>query len=166
LKARRDLLEKNRDASMNALRLQLDSFRTRLARATDLFVDGTLDRSVFTSKQNEILLEQAKTKERLAELERGGLDWVKRTETTVELAKRPSIQYKSASPEKKRQFAKTLLSNLAVSQKNVEVTLAPPFNLVAEREKNTAGGPYRGTCRTWDKLLRQLLKHFTEQPAN
>jgi site-specific DNA recombinase len=164
LKARRDQLEQNRDASRNALRLQLHSFQSRLARATDLLMDGTIDKSVFASKQNEILLEQAKSKELLEDLERGGPEWLRRMETTVELARSPSIQYKRASPQDKRELAKSLLSNLTVSQKKVEVTLAPPFDLIAAREKTPHGGPCRGTCRTWEQTIKQLLKHFEKLP--
>jgi site-specific DNA recombinase len=164
MRARRDQLEQNRDASRNALRLQLHTFQSRLARATDLLMDGTIDKSVFASKQNEILLEQAKSKELLEDLERGGPEWLKLIETTVELAKSPSIRYKRASPQDKRELAKNLLSNLAVSQKNVEVTLAPPFDLIAQREKSPNGGPCRGTCRTWEQIIKQLLRHFEKQP--
>jgi len=166
LNARRDHLKENRDASVNAIRLQLDSLHTRLARATDLLMDGTIDKTVFASKQKEILLEQTKVKEKLADLERGGPELLKRMEATVELTKSPSIQYKRASTEKKRELVKTLLSNLTAAQKNVEVMLAPPLDLIAEREKLQDGGPCRGTCRTWENLLKQLFGHYAGQSPN
>ncbi|HEV2523419.1 MAG TPA: recombinase family protein [Candidatus Acidoferrales bacterium] len=164
LDARRDQMREDRDASVKALRLQQDSLHTRLARATDLLMDGTIDKTVFASKQQEILLEQTKVKEQLADLERGEPELLKRMETTVELAKSPSIQYKRASPEKKRELVKTLLSNLTADQKNVAVTLAPPLDLIAEREKSQDGGPCRGTCRTWEELLKELFRRLAEVP--
>src|SRR5579885_1787870 len=157
LNARRDHLRQKHEASANALRLQLDSLHARLARATDLLMDGTIDKTAFGSKQKELLIEQAKVKEHLADLERGGPESLKRMETTVELAKSPSVQYKRASLEKKRELVKTLLSNLAVSQKNVEGMLAPEFNLIAEREKLQEGGPCRGNCRTWEETLTKII---------
>jgi len=66
--------------------------------------------------------------------------------------------YKTASPEKRRELAKTLLSNLTVSGKDIEVTLALPFRLIVERGKFTDGGPYRGSCRTWQDIINQLMK--------
>jgi len=73
--------------------------------------------------------------------------------------------YKNASPEKKRELLKTLLSNLTVSGKNVEIALAIPFRLIAERRKTLNGGAYRGTCRTWDKILENLKTHFEHTPS-
>ena len=84
-----------------------------------------------------------------------------RLEKTVELAKSPSIAVQNRSLEKKREMLKTLLSNLTVFGKNVEMTLALPFRLIAERQKTSDGRAYRGTCRTWEQILKQLIQHFT-----
>src|SRR5439155_14092547 len=51
---------KNRGAMAEAFRLQLEHAQSRLARLTDLLVDGTIEKSVFESKQHAILLEQAR----------------------------------------------------------------------------------------------------------
>jgi len=159
VETRRKELEKNRAATTHAFRLQLDQIQNRIAKLTDLLVDGTVDRSLFKSKQEAILLEQARAKERLAEIEKGSCGAVACIEKAVELAKSPSMLYKTASPEKKRELLKTLLSNFVVCGKNAEITLALPFRLIAERQKTSNGRPYRGTCRTWEAVLRQLLKH-------
>ena len=165
---RRNELQKDRVATAHAFRLQFDQIQNRLAKLTDLLVDGTVDKLLFQNKQELLLREQARIKERLAEAEQGSCSSVARIEKTVELAKSPSMLYKTASPEKKRELLKTLLSNLVVSGKNVEITLALPFRLIAEREKTSNGRAYRGTCRTWEKLLEKLLKAFTNEtaPAN
>src|SRR5439155_2349183 len=115
--------QKNRNAAVHALRLQLQNVQARLAKLTDLLVDGTIDKSLFTRKQNADLLEQARINERLAETEAGSGAAVSHIEKTVELAKSPSLLYKTASPEKKRELLQTLLTNLTVSGKNVEMTL-------------------------------------------
>jgi hypothetical protein len=83
-------------------------------------------------------------------------------EMTVELARSPSMQYKRASLLKKRELVKTLLSNLTVSQKNVAVAVAPPFDLIAEREKTHNGGPCRGTCRTWEQIMEKLIDRASQ----
>jgi hypothetical protein len=97
-------------------------------------------------------------REQLAESEKGSLDLMKTLHNTVELAKNPSMIYKTASLEKRRELLKSLLSNLLVSGKNVEITLSIPFRLIAERQKTADGGAYRGTCRTWEHLLQQLRR--------
>ena len=133
--------EKDRVARMSSLRLQLDQIRSRLEKLADALIDGTIEKNLFAGRQNALLLEQAKMKEKLAETERGSMSAIETLEKTVELAKSPSALYEAASPERKRELLKALLSNLIVSGKNVEITLALPFRLIAEREKTSDGGP-------------------------
>jgi hypothetical protein len=152
---------KNQAVAISALRLQSDQMQSRLEKLADALVDGTIDKSLFQKKQDTLLRDQARVKEQLAEIEKGLSVALTNLESTVELAKSPSMLYETASPERKRQLLKTLLSNLVVSEKNVEITLALPFRLIAKRDKTLSGRPHRGTCRTWEKLLEQLVKHFT-----
>jgi site-specific DNA recombinase len=148
--------EKERAAQVSGLRLQLDQIQARLEKLADSLIDGTIEKTLFTRKQSALLLEQARMKEQLTETEKGSLAAIEALENIVELAKSPSVLYKAASREKKRESLKTLLSNLAVSGKNVEVTLAIPFRIIAERQKTDDGGPNRGTCRTWELILYQI----------
>jgi DNA invertase Pin-like site-specific DNA recombinase len=158
-------LEQTCAAELQALRLQQDQLRLRLTKLTDLLIDGTIDKSVFGERRDVLLLEQARIKERLVEIERHPESAVAALEKTVELAKSPSLLYKKASLETKRDLMKILLSNLTVSGKKVEITLAPPFGLIAGRHKMSDGGPYRGTCRTWEQILTQLKNHFSRGTA-
>ena len=153
--------ENDRAAIIIGLRLQLDQIQSRLEKLADALIDGTIEKSLFTRKQNALFLEQARMKEKLAETEKGSLLGMEALEKIVGLAKSPSALYKTASPERKRELLKTLLSDLTVSGKNVEMMLAIPFRLIAERQKTSYGRAYRGTCRTWEQTLEQLVKHFT-----
>jgi DNA invertase Pin-like site-specific DNA recombinase len=132
-------LEQTQAAALQALRLQHDQVRLRLTKLTDLLVDGTIDKSVFGERRGVLLLEQARIKERLAEIERNPATALAALEKTVELAKSPSVLYKSASLERKRELLKTLLSNLTLSGKKIEITLALPFRLIAERQEISDG---------------------------
>ncbi|HLY61034.1 MAG TPA: recombinase family protein [Terriglobia bacterium] len=141
IEERRRELGQSVSASRDALQPQLDHIRLRLSKLTDLLVDGTIDKAVFEERRGTLLLEQAGIKEKLAEIERDPVSGLRTIEKIVELAKSPSILYKSASVEKKRELLKTVLSNLVVSEKNVEITLALPFRLIAERQKTPVGRP-------------------------
>jgi DNA invertase Pin-like site-specific DNA recombinase len=156
-------LEQGQAAAREALSLQKDQIRLRLTKLTDLLLDGAIDKAAFGEKRDTLLLEELRVKERLAEIERDPASAAASLEKTVELAKSPSLLYKTALPEKKRELLKTLLSNLTVTGKNVALTLALPFCLIAEREKTPDGRPNRGTCRTWKQLLKQLFKGFRKQ---
>lgn len=168
LEERKKEREKNRAITVHGLRLQVDQMQGRLEKLADALVDGTIDKGLFQKKQDTLLRDQARIKEQLAEIEKGASIALTNLEETVELAQSPSTLYKTASPERKRQLLKTLLSNLVVSEKNVEVTLTIPFRLIAERDKTSISRPYRGTCRTWETLLEQLVNNFTGgiTPAN
>ena len=147
-------------AARERMRLQLDQVRTRLAKLADLLIDATIDKLIFEEKRDALLLEQARIKERLAEIEQNRSRALASLEETVELARSPSLLYKQGSQGKKREMLGSLLSNLSVSGKNIDIMLAPAFQIVAEREKEPHGRPHRGTCRTWEKTITQLKNHF------
>jgi hypothetical protein len=131
----------------------------------DLLVDGTLDKMLFNEKQTALLVERARAQEMLAESRTGSARVLEELKNTVELAKSPSMLYKVTSSEKRRELVKALLSNLTVSGKKIEITLALPFRIIRERAKHIAGGPHRGSCRTWEDVITRLLQHFTERPG-
>jgi len=147
------------------MKLQLESLRTRLGRLTDLLLDGSLEKTVFEEKQKAYVWEETRLKQKLAALESGGDNVLKQIEKVVELVKSPSLLYKQANSDGKRELLRILVSNLSASVKNVSVELTIPFRLIAERDKTSYGGPYRETCRTWIGLLKQLHSYFSEYPA-
>lgn len=157
--------ESNRAAAIQGTQLQLDQSRFRLTKLTDLLVEGTIDKTLFEERQRALLLEQARINEKLVEMGQGRYSAAEELRRTVELAKRPSFLYKNGSLEEKRELQKILLSNLTLTRKKLEITLAVPFRLISEREKSDDGWPYRGTCRTWEQIMKQLIEHFTNKPA-
>jgi site-specific DNA recombinase len=165
LGTKRQELEQDRAAGIQAQQLQLDRVESRLAKLMDLLMDGTVDKTLFNEKQNALLVERIRIQEMLTESRQGSTRILEELERTVELAKSPSLLYKTASSEKRRELVKTLLSNLTVSGKNIEITLALPFRIIMKRDKHIIGGPYRGSCRTWDDVITRLLQYFMERAA-
>jgi DNA invertase Pin-like site-specific DNA recombinase len=161
LARKRNEQENERAAALQALQLQRDQLEGRLTKLVDLLADGTLDKALYASKQDALLMERARIQERVAEIRQGADRALQSLQETVELAKSPSTLYKTASPEKKRELVKTMLSNLTASGRNIDATLALPFRLIAERSKTPNGGPQRGGCRTWDTTVQQLFEHFS-----
>jgi len=154
-----------RRAAEQTLQLRRDQIENRLSKLADLVVEGTIERSLYESKQRALLLEQAAVREELEKVTQGTDSTAALVEKTVELAKSPSRLYKTASVEKKRELLATLLSNLAASSKKVEITLASPFHLIAERDKNAECSPYRGTCRTWEHIIQELHRFLQKHPV-
>lgn len=147
------------------VQLQLEAIRNRLGQLTDLLIDGTVEKAVFEEKKSQLLWQEAKLKQQIDHLEQNDLAWTTELEKFVELAKSPSLLYQKADQVKKRELLRILLSNLAVSGKNVTITMKIPFTFLLPDKKSDDGGPARGTCRTWARLLEKLRMHFSENPA-
>ena len=160
IERRRQQSSDERRRQLQALQLGLQQVQAQMSSLTDLLLKGTVDETVYREKQNTLLLRQTDLRQKLNDLD-GELDrTMGKLASSVELAKSPSLLYKTASREKKRELLKILLSNLAVSGKNVEITLAIPFRMIADRGNDDECGPYRETCRTWREILRKLLSFF------
>lgn len=142
------------------LKLQADQIEYRLSTLTDLLIDGALDRTAYEAKRSTLLFEQVRIREVISKLRDDSCPALAQLQKTVELAKSPSLLYKTAPVAKKRDLLKTLLSNLSVTSKDVEIMLNPAFRLIAERNKSTHGGAHRGTCRTWEQILNTLQEHL------
>lgn len=155
--AHRRLLAEKQAATIQGLHLQEMQLRERLTKLTDLLIDGVLDKDAFEEKRSAMLTERAQLREQIKQLTTDPAGTLIAIENTVELAKRPRMLYREASPEKKRELLKVLLSNFTVSGKNTTITLALPFRLIAERGQSSNGRPYRGTCRTWDQIIHELI---------
>ncbi len=157
-------LEQQRNAGANALQLQRDQIRSRMSKLTDLLLDGTIDRTAFYGKHQTLLIEEAAIDEQLKAVEQGKDSEAAQLERTVELAKSAPLLYKAASTENRRKLLKILLSNLAASGKNIEVTLAIPFQILAKRQNEDDGRLDRGTCRTWETTIQALAHYFKKHP--
>jgi DNA invertase Pin-like site-specific DNA recombinase len=159
---RRMQLAQQQVSAKSALKLQVDQLENRISRLTDLLLEGTIERPLFERKQRDLLLERAAVEEKLTEAHDSSTEGLAQLEKTVELARHASLLYKTASLENKRKLLKILLSNLTVCGKNVEITLSIPFRMIAEREKNDSCRLDRGTCRTWEHIIQELLRYSSE----
>lgn len=164
IQTHREGIEQNRRERERALNLRHEQLRNRLSTLADVLLDGSIDHSLYEEKHKALLKEQTILRAQMRELEAGNDPMLKELETTVELAKSPSLLYKMASLQRRRELLKILLSNLAVSSKNVEITLSLPFRLIKDREKNTECRANRGTCRTWEKIFTKLQSYLLKLP--
>lgn len=157
--------ELHRTEELEAVRLKLTQLRDRLARLTDAYLDGAIDKTMLEERKTGLLFEEAGLKQKIADLEAGRYDSLTRLDEFLELAQAASNLYKTALPDEKRDFAKKLTSNLGVDRDLVEVELQNGASLIANRPLLTNGSPHRGVPRTLDAVLADLLKHFSQNPA-
>lgn len=141
-------------------RLRLDGVRHRRNRLTDAFIDGVLEKPLFEERKNALILEEKEICEKMQSLESGNSDGLRRLERFLELIKSASFTYKNANPDEKRELIRNLVSNLKVIGKNVSVEPKEGVQLLVNRPRTSYGAPSRGVHRTWNRLLKKLLKQF------
>jgi site-specific DNA recombinase len=145
-------------------RLQLDGTRTRLGRLTDAFLDGTIEKPLFEARKAALLNDEQRIAEMIRNLEAGNGGGLDRLERFLELIKNAPVAYENAEPDEKRDLVKNLFSNLSVIEKNVDGTLKPDVELLANRPRTLCSSPSQGVHRTWNKLLKRLLVQFEQGP--
>lgn len=143
---------------LEAYRLQIAQTRDRLARLTDAYLDGTIDKSVHAERRARLILEENELKRRLQDIEPGSDETLAHLEKYLELIQTASNLYKLALTLEKRALVKKLTSNLSVMPKKPMITLRNAAQLIANRPQFLSGSPHRDVPRTWEPLLKEVSK--------
>jgi hypothetical protein len=162
--ARSNKLERAKQ-ELEACALRLAQLRERLARLTDAFLDGAIDKSLFDERRSGLLLEEAGIKQRMRDLEAGNDEALTRLEKYLELVQTASNLQKMTLPQEKRTLVKKLTSNLALGPENVVITLTNAAQLIVKRSLILSGSPNRGVPRTWNSLMQRLIQVFEHEEA-
>jgi site-specific DNA recombinase len=148
---------------LHSARLRLDEIRGRLGRLTDAFVDGSIEKSIFDARKSTLLNDEQRTRETIRDLEAGNDRAIERLDRFLELVKNAPVAYENANPAEKCCLVKSIASNLTLIEKNVDITLKPEVEMVANRTKILYGSPSQGVHRTWNKILKKLLAQFQQE---
>jgi hypothetical protein len=145
--------EQERGRSQTLHRTQID---TRMTRLTDAYVESAIDATEFRRRKTALELERRQLDEPF-----GGTG----EEFTpadvhfyLELAQRPSLLYKLASHDEKRDLVKILTSNRGVRARTPRFQLAVPFADLMSSSENQTGDPSRGTARTRGQIRALIHK--------
>jgi site-specific DNA recombinase len=145
--------------------LRLNQIEDHLNRLTDAYIDGVIEKEIFERRKTALLMEQRELEEKLIQLKEENQSIPHRLAEFLELAGSAYLQYKFGLLEEKRDLLKIITSNRLVEGKRVDITFSFPFSEVANRSKNSNGGPMRMIPRTSDLLLSKLIPYFLENPA-
>jgi site-specific DNA recombinase len=151
------------EAETDASRLQLGNLRERLDRLTDAYVDQLIERPTFEQRRASILMQQAALQDKIGQPKEAAMN---RLTKFLELTGDAYYIYRMGLPEETRDLLRIVTSNRTVSEKTPVVTLAPPFQEVAERHVLTNGAPCRDRHRTLKALVRKLADWFVANPAD
>ena len=147
-----------------ALELQLAQLANRRTRLADALVDGLLDRDLFEERKTALFEEKKAIEERLAALDTAGMTGAERLADFLERLDSAYSLYQLGMTDEKRKMVSDFTSNWLVEGKDVDFTPLPEVQLVADRSKNSYGGPERDRPRTLDALLERLTALLEVQP--
>jgi site-specific DNA recombinase len=148
---------------LESCRLQLSQLHARLARLTDAFLDGAIDKVFHAERRAGLIVEEAALNQKMRDLDAGKDATLPNLEEYLELIQSASKLHKMALPQEKRDLVKKLTSNLSVGPENPIITLQGEAQWIANRPKVLSGSPNRGVPRTWDALLKKLVKQFERE---
>ena len=157
-------LEDEREDHSAALRTKELQLSDRLAKLTDAYLDGLLEKELFEERKRAFLMERQKVKEMIATPTKT-VDLISTLEKFLELAGNAYLLYETGFLEEKRELLEIVTSNRLVSGKTPMFTLDFPFQQVANRAKIQDGGPSQGIGRTFNGLLKVLVGFFESTDA-
>ena len=151
------------EAERKAMALRLEKTRSRLSRLTDALVEGLIEQDLFIEKKNDLIAAELELVQKIENVESLVPEALRKTEKFLELANSAYLSYETASFRNKRDLVKTVASNFFVKDKSVLVKLNLPFELVANQKILGDGGARRGSPRTLEDLLINLLSFFKDE---
>ncbi len=179
----RDDWARQREEIQMALTLKRQNTAARLSRLTDAYLDGAIDRNLFETKKETLLLEQRSLEEQSTKANVPAEIVSNRLLEFIELAKALPLSYEMAEPTEKREIINSITSNLTATTENVAVALRSPFREIAERETILTSALDRDRPRTCTfevcrnspslkksrtgahALLHALVHHFGKEGA-
>jgi DNA invertase Pin-like site-specific DNA recombinase len=141
-----------------ACTLQLAQIRERVSRLTDAYLDGSIEKELLNERRGTLLLEEAGVKQRMQDSEAGNDATLSHLENYLELIQTASNLHKMTLPYEKRTLVKKLTSNFLLGPENAVITLTNAAQVIANRSLVLSGSANRGVPRTWNKLLKRLVK--------
>jgi DNA invertase Pin-like site-specific DNA recombinase len=151
----------NRTHAIEAVEIKLSQVKDRLNRLTDAYLDSVIDHETFEQRKTALLMERRGIEDQIQGLQNGSPELPKKLGRSLELLKRPYLQYISGVPDERRKLIQTVYSNRTLSEKTLEITYALPFSEVAVCLKNASGAPSRPNARM-DKLAEYLFNFAKE----
>lgn len=155
-------LKRKAEGDNRALGLQLDQVAAQIARLTDAYIDGGIDREVFENRKAELLSRQAELRERLGKPRTSDAVLESMAAETFELAQTASLGYGLADSRVRRRLAEEMTSNRVVSPYGPVVRPSEPYQTLQKLSSVLSSEDERGAVRTEARKARGLLNKIIE----
>jgi len=151
------------ETQTRAIQLQLAQLEMRLNKLADLYIDGMIEKEIYIQKKNDLLLQQAESRDKLKNINTNEQQVLLRVEKFVGLVNNAYKSYKLADTDDKREMIKIIMSDATVDGESLIFKLRFPFQMVVEHHTFTGGSPQRGVPRTLSALVSQLTQYFASR---
>jgi hypothetical protein len=164
---REEALDESR-ATLDRLRKELAEADEKLERLLDLLVDGTLTRDEYALRKGKYVTAKANLKDRIAQAEAKGADWLEPVETFVNRCKQAKRVAFSENLEELKEFLQLIGSNLVLTGPIDEDDARSATEFLA-RESETLEERQGGDCSRHDgdgrPVGRSILTKTLEIPS-
>lgn len=144
------------------IEMQRKTVADRLARMTDAYVDGVIDKETFLMRKEQLIRELAALHSTLSALNDAGATTRAAARRILELANRWSCFADSVSELEIDKLLADTTSNLSVSGKELAIKWQKPFDDLVKFESLTACEGHRGKPRT-ALLARTIVEHVERE---
>jgi len=163
----RDLMEQqyaalasSRSQRQEHVARDLALFDQRLARLTDLLIDGSIDKSTYDERKADLMSKRQAIKEKLGS--DAALTYWRDIAEKLGQAETAYLSYISANDDEKRRIVQLVSSDLSVRGKYLEISMSFPFDEIKKWSILTCGGPYQGAVRTFN-LFKRLVANDSDK---
>ena len=144
------------------LKTEHTELERKLERLTDLRLDGELTKEEFSSQKKRLKARQYEITDLLHAYDVTDDEFSNKLNYMIELASGALEEFRSSSIDKKRELLNYVFQNLKLNGKNLEYSMAKPFDSIAECAKTGEWCTPEVDFRTFlqDKLLILKLPYF------
>lgn len=144
-------------ASANSLRMKLSATAERRERLTDALIDRLIDQEAFASRNQALMLDEARLKQEIQNLEELRPN-PKELREFLELVKNLASAYDLAGRAEKQCIARIATSNRRVTGRTIGLEPSEWLTDMQLAADVKFGGPHRGTHRTFGGELGELAQ--------
>jgi site-specific DNA recombinase len=147
-----------------AAQLALGQIDEKLARLTDIYLEGTIDRDHYLKQKSRLIGDRAKMAETLRERQSERRPYEEKVEKFLELQRRLQKAKKAISQAELINTVQTASLNLLMDRKNLLIDWKMSFREAQKLSSVQAGGPQPVTPRTFEGEMgmnrQQMRRHF------
>ena len=123
----------------------------RLARLTDLLIDGSIDKPTYDERKADLLNKRQALKENLGT--DADLTFWQNIEEKFGQADTAYQTYISAGDDEKRRMVNLVSSDFSIQAKEPVLSMCFPFDEIKKWTISTYGAPHQGAVRTWGHIV-------------